>query len=110
MLCLPGCERWCIQGKSKPREMAELGERGKSTLYPEVQRREYWGYHYSKELMEPQIHPHLFLKIVFSKNCEPVESIGRVLMIDWSIQKSQHMKWRTMPNKARIRNPLYLWM
>jgi hypothetical protein len=39
-----------------------------------------------------------------------VESIGRVLMIDWSIQKSQHMKWRTMPNKARIRNPLYLWM
>jgi hypothetical protein len=40
MLCLPGCERWCIQGKSKPREMAELGERGKSTLYPEVQRRE----------------------------------------------------------------------
>lgn len=72
--------------------MAELEEQGKSTLYQEVQRRESWEFHCGKELMEPQIHQHLFPQIVFLWNCKPKESIERVLMTDSSTQKSQHMK------------------
>lgn len=44
--------------------MAELVEQGRSMLYQEAQRRESWEFHCGTELMEPQIHHHIFLKIL----------------------------------------------
>lgn len=45
--------------------MAESVERGRSMLCQEVQRKQSWECHGGKELMEPQIHHHLFLIILF---------------------------------------------
>lgn len=58
----PGSGRWDIPDSSKPRGMAELGERGRSMLYQGGQIKESWESHCGKELKGPQTHHQISYK------------------------------------------------
>lgn len=81
-ICKPGCGKWCIPDKSRPREMVVSEEQGWSILHQEDQRKESWEFHCGKELMVPQNHHHNILHQKFYLHSyKKVETTEKVLML-----------------------------